>query len=814
MQPSLEKRLTSHAKNVLNKAKKESKEKDLKKINAIFLVKPLINQKGSLGKIITQSFGLSGKDFLEQDKIKEKSKTTVFDILIRAFQIASSSKSPYVGTEHLVHALLNIFGKEEKIDSTKIFQQKFNGKKSEKNFNKPLPPDFLQEMNSLLNSFFSNPQKNGGAPCFDNFCLDLNKAAKENDHVLINRERELERISNILGRKTKNNPILIGEPGVGKTAIVEGLAQKINDNKAPFYMQNKTIFTLDLGLLVAGTNFRGEFESRLKDIIAEAKRDRRIILFIDEIHNLVGAGNAIGGMDAANLLKPALSRGEIQVIGATTFDEYRKHIEKDAALERRFQPITVPEPTEEETLKILKGIKYSYENYHNITISEQALATASNLAKRYFTDRFLPDSAIDLIDETSAQIRSKIIHSDLYNQLKEKEIEIENLAIQKEELVMTDRYEDAIQLRATEKKLAKEIKRIKLKINKEENNHSIRLTEEDIHKTIANNLQIPLSFLDKKNQNIPLQTKKTLQKSLVGQNETIKKIHTTLLRQFSGIANPEKPLGSFLFIGPSGVGKTLAAKLLAQSISYLPKDNLIQINMSEFMEKHSVSKLLGSPAGYVGYDESSTLLEKVRRNPYSIVLFDEIEKADNSVLNILLQILEEGKMTDSKGRDINFRNSIIILTSNIGTARLNEVSQIGFESGHQKAQEKKQKVEKIINKELENNLSLELINRLDSILIFNNLSNRDILKITKKELEILAKRLKNQNIVFEFDLKSQKLIAKKSFDPKQGARLVKKQIEENIEPLLAEVLIKKETNKKQRLLLTVQKNSFIIRNKK
>lgn len=814
MQSSLESRLTSHAKNVIEKARKESKEKDLKKINSIFLVKPLMNQKGSLGKIITQSFGFSAKNFLAQEKIIKNNRTTAFDILVRAFQIASSSKSPYVGTEHIVHALLAIFGKDKKIDSMKFFQSNAAKEDGEKNFNKSLPPDFFQEINSLINSFFSNQQKGGSSSCFDSFCLDLNKNVKKSGHILINRKNELERISNILGRKSKNNPILIGEPGVGKTAIVEGLAQKINESKAPFYIQDKTILTLDLGLLVAGTNFRGEFESRLKDIVMEAKKDHRIILFIDEIHNLVGAGNAIGGMDAANLLKPALSRGEIQVIGATTFEEYRKHIEKDAALERRFQPINVPEPTEKETFKILKGIKSGYESYHNITISEEALDIAPGLAKRYFTDRFLPDSAIDLIDETAAQIRSKAIHGSLYDKLRNKEKEIEQLTNRKERLVMTDHYEEAIQLRNTEKKLADDINKIKLKINEKEHLHPIELTKEDINKTIADNLQLPLSLLDKKSQNIPQQAKNTLQKDLVGQNETIKKIHTTLLRQFSGIANPEKPLGSFLFIGPSGVGKTLAAKSLASAISYLPKDNLIQINMSEFMEKHSVSKLLGSPAGYVGYDESSDMLEKVRHNPYCIVLFDEIEKADNSVLNILLQILEEGKITNSKGQDINFRNSIVLLTSNIGTARLNEVSQIGFESGTQKAQAKKQEAEKIIEKELENTLSIELINRLDSILVFNSLNKRDILKIAKKELGKLAQRVKEQNIVFDFDSKAQALIAEKSFDPKQGARLVKKQIEDNVEPLLAEVLIKKENKNKSCLLLSVEKNSFVIRHKK
>lgn len=815
-------RLTKNAKEVLQNAQRLSQQMDLKKIDCAFLVKAILNQKGSLGKNIIESFEIS-PDTVEklinealQNK-PAKDGVSVHDVTIKAYQLALISKNSFVGTEHLVYGLLASPRQAEKFlpkKSLKLKQPVDYAKDLPPLLNHKNPPlgDLFGEINLLIDNFFStNKEKSKKASFLQHYCVNLNDQVSPKDHSLIGRQDELERISNILGRKMKNNPVLVGDPGVGKTAIVEGLALQIKEGKAPYYLSNKKIYSLDLGSLIAGTTFRGEFESRLKEIINEVKRNQNIILFIDEIHNLVGAGNAVGGMDAANLLKPALSRGEIQVIGATTFDEYRKYIEKDAALERRFQPVMVNEPTLEQAIEILSGIKKNYESYHNISIEQASVTQAVYLAKRYLHDRFLPDSAIDLIDETAARIRAKVSHLKVYQEISAKQAQLDNLVSNKEMLVLNDRYEEAIQLRQQEKSLQKDLTALKKKQKVFEQAHPITLSTADIQQTVAQMTKVPLALLSCENNAIVSSAKALLQKELIGQPEAVTKVTQTLTRQFCGIGNPNRPLGSFLFVGPTGVGKTLTAKLLSQALSPQSKEALIQINMSEFMEKHTVSRLLGAPAGYVGYEENGELSEKVRRNPYSVILFDEIEKADPAVLNILLQILDEGTLNDSKGRNINFKNTIIILTSNIGTTEMNQVSKLGFETGakEKKVLSQKELAKKNILEELNQQLAPELLNRLDSLLVFNPLDKKDVQAIAQNSLEKLAARLKVKNISLKFDKKTLQYLVANSIDPSQGARLVERKIAELVEPLVAEKIFSRP--KLKEIKLSANKNHLTIK---
>jgi ATP-dependent Clp protease ATP-binding subunit ClpC len=816
---NIKKRLTKNALQVLEKTKKASGHSSLKKVNALFLLKTLSSQKGSLGKTILETISINPKKFLTNQQIKNKKiKVNVYEVVIKAHQTAKASQTPFVGTEHLFYALFSLLSQKEKTllhnyfpkdklapPSQKTKMSKNNGDQFGKGFQ---TPDFMGDMNSLIDNFF--PSKNKQKKSYlSEFGTDFNQLAKKQKHLLIGKEKELERISNILGRKNKNNPVLIGDPGVGKTAIIEGLAQQINQGNAPFYLNNKKIISLDLGLLVAGTNFRGEFEARLKEVIKEASQNPEVILFIDEIHNLVGAGNAIGGMDAANILKPALSRGEIQVIGATTVEEYRKNIEKDAALERRFQSIYVDEPSVQETKKILKGIKPLYEKHHNIKINQDAIRTAATLAKRYLHDKFLPDSAIDLIDESAAKKRTSSSGLELYKKINEEYDTLEKIIKRKEFLVMNDRYEEAIKLRGEEKNKQDAINALKTEISKEEKKNPIKLTSEDVKETVSETSQIPLNMIREKDLDVPRQIRTNLNKNLMGQKEVIEKIYQSILRKSSGVADPNKPLGSFLFIGSSGVGKTMTAKILSRTISSSQKEGLIQINMSEFMERHSVSRLLGAPAGYVGYEESGELTEKIRRNPHSVVLFDEIEKADKNVLNVLLQILDEGEMTDSKGKKVNFKNAVIILTSNLGTNELNRFSSMGFgKEDWSSSYQDKNKSEKIIRQALQEFLPIELINRLDNVLIFNQLTRSDIKKIVKNEISLLKKRLKEKRIRLNIQEEVIEELTRKSFDSKQGARLIKKQIEETLEPLLAEKIIKSQP---KNIELTRRNNHFAIK---
>lgn len=788
-------RLTKNAKKVLEAVNHLSQEKDWRKIDSILLLKNILETKNSLGGIILKKYFQNKKNF------PGKTDFSVFQVVSEALRIAVFTKNSYVGTEHLVNGFLILQEKKRTKNNPQNQERLQILNQTSKNdpFLADFPnsnanhsqPDFLQDLNSLINNFFSNQNDSGKNSHFlEKFCLDLNSQAKKNNYTLIGRSQEIDRISRILSRRNKNNPVLVGEPGVGKTAIVEGLAEKINCSCAGHQLNGKRILILDMGLLLAGTNFRGEFESRLKEIIASAKKDKDVILFIDEIHTLVGAGNAVGGMDAANILKPALSRGEIQVIGATTFDEYHKYIEKDSALERRFQPIFVEEPTLEESLEILLGIKKHYEEHHHIKITDEVIRETVLLAKEYLPERFLPDSAIDLLDEAASLRASSLGQNNLYWKINQKREELKKLIQQKEFLVIEEQYEEAIKARKQEKKTEQTLKKMEEDLEVMKKKQKLQLQKEDVWQVLSQSAQIPVELLTKKNQDLPLFINSKLKENLIGQEEVIKKIHQALVRQFSGFAHGKRPLGSFLFIGASGVGKTLTAKIIAQNLSPLGKENLIQINMSELAENHSVSRLLGAPAGYIGYEENGELAEKIRRNPYCVVLFDELEKAGSAATNLLLKILEEGALTDSKGKNVDFRHSIIILTSNFAIDELNKVSQIGFSLEEKAISPKKSfaQTKKTILKEVEDFFPRELLDRLDHILIFNNPSKENLKEIAKKEICDLQKRSKEKKIELLIDEKVLNWVAEKSHQPNQGARLVQRVIQNNIEPLIIDFL--------------------------
>lgn len=795
---------TQNAKMAIGHSKKVTNQIDLKKVKATDVINAIIEKEGCYGKNIITSLDTTLKKKAIK-KLKKGSKLSASKLILHAVEIAYSSRSNLVGTEHLVQAFIEIELSKE--------LEKINLHNSQRNSNNQTPDEIQKEINNMLNELLpggqlKNVQKNN---ILKTYCIDLTKTTSKNP-PLIGKLNELSRLTHILGRKNKNNPMLIGDPGVGKTAIVEGLAQRIKSLDVPHHLINKKIFLLDLGQLVAGTTFRGEFESRLKDIMHAVKKDGNIILFIDEIHTLIGAGNATGGMDAANILKPAMARGEIQIIGATTIDEYKKHIEKDSALERRLQPLIIKEPNSSESIKILQGIKKHYENYHRVTFDKAAIQQAVILAKKYITNRFLPDSAIDLLDETAARKRSQIIESGLIKKHCTTKECLTKLLNIKDTLVLKSQYDKALEIKQDEEILVKKLQKEKIIIEKLKNQQQIIITERDILETLSSITNISPELLSNHNSKLTSKVSQKLKSSLVGQTHVKKKINETILRRLSGISRQQRPLGSFLFIGPTGVGKTMTAKLLAEAISPDSSPSLIQINMSEFTEKHSLSRLLGAPAGYVGHENNGELSDKILRNPFSVVLFDEIEKADPSILNILLQILEEGELMDTKNKKLNFRNTLVILTSNIGTNALNKISSLGFDSDKRTSTFNKKEVKKTILDKLEKSLAPELLARLDSTLVFDNLEKKEISKIVTRLLTELKYTLKKKKIALLITEDVVAHLTTKSLAKAQGARLIRKNIQNLIEPLLAKELLKKKPPKKITLLM--EKNTISISLKK
>lgn len=650
-------------------------------------------------------------------------------------------------------------------------------------------------------------QQRSKTPTLDEFGTNLTQLAEDNRlDPVIGREKEIERVIQILGRRTKNNPVLIGEPGVGKTAIAEGLALRIASEDIPEILAGKKVVTLDIGSLVAGTKYRGEFEERLKKIMEEIKSAGNVILVIDEVHTLIGAGAAEGAVDAANILKPALARGELQCIGATTIDEFRKHIERDAALERRFQQVMVEEPSVEETIEILRGLRERYETHHKLKISDEAIIASVKLGQRYIADRFLPDKAIDLMDEASSRVRLRT--SSLPPEAKELEKELKIINKEKEDSIKTQDFEKASKLRDKEESLKAKIREMSQawKARKDLKETTPVVTEEDITEIVSGWTNIPVTKLTENETKRLLEMESILHKRVIGQEDAISSISRSIRRARVGLKNPNRPIGSFVFSGPSGVGKTELAKALA-SFFFGTEDSMIRVDMSEFMEKHAISKLIGSPPGYVGFQEGGQITELVRRKPYSVVLFDEIEKAHPDTFNVLLQILEDGRLTDSKGRVVSFKNTIIIMTSNIGARALEKGASMGFATGG--VDDKYKRMKDVVMSEMKENFRPEFINRLDEVIVFRQLVESEITQIVDIMLKEVRNRLKEQDIIAEFDDDFKKMLVKEGFNPTMGARNMRRAISKYVEDPLAEDLLMGNVPKNEPLILKLGENNKV-----
>ena len=707
-------------------------------------------------------------------------------VIENAFVESRKSGSEYIGTEHLLIGIMR------EGDSVAVRIMMDLGIDPRKLYNEIVKVINEDEQDANTNRTID---KNSGSfnstPTLNQFGSDLTKQAREGKlDPVIGRKTEIDRVTQILSRRTKNNPCLIGEPGVGKTAVVEGLAEKIVADDVPEMLKNKRVVTLDISGMVAGAKYRGDFEERIKKCLAEVKKAGDVILFIDEIHTIVGAGSAEGAVDAANILKPLLARGEVQVIGATTLNEYRKYIEKDSALERRFSPIQVGEPTNEETIKILEGLRDKYEAHHNVKITEEAIKAAVELSVRYINDRFLPDKAIDLIDEAASRVKMKTYT--MPDNIKKLEEKIDSINKEKEEAIRVQDFEKAAMLRdkvnAEKEKLEKEKKKWQNKNSK----NVMSLTEEDIAEVIASWTGIPVNKITQDENEKLKHLEETLHKRVIGQNEAVEAVSKAIRRGRVGLKDPNRPIGSFLFLGPTGVGKTELSKALAEAL-FGNESAMIRVDMSEYMEPHSVAKLIGSPPGYVGYDEGGQLTEKIRRKPYSVILFDEIEKAHPDVMNMLLQILDDGRLTDAQGRTVNFKNTVIIMTSNVGARAITDKNVLGFSNSSKDKKEGQEKeyenIKKDVMAELKKQFRPEFINRIDDIIVFHKLTDDDIGKIIEIMLKQVKERLSEQEYDVEIDKSVKDLVAKKGIDANYGARPLKRAIQSNVEDKIAEAIL-------------------------
>lgn len=781
-------RFTERAQKVLALSQEEAVRLRQNNIGTEHVLLGLVREGGGIASKALQELGLEAVKIQEEvEKLigVGKQPTQTIHYTPRAKKVVELSQDEarklghsYVGTEHI---LLGLIREGEGVAARVLNNLGISLNKARQ--------QVLQLLGS--NEVRAGRQTRGQAasastPTLDSLAKDLTASAKEgNVDPVIGRDKEIERVIQVLSRRTKNNPVLIGEPGVGKTAVAEGLAQKIVNNEIPETLRDKRVMTLDMGTVVAGTKYRGEFEDRLKKVMEEIRQAENVILFIDELHTLIGAGGAEGAIDASNILKPSLSRGELQCIGATTIDEYRKYIEKDAALERRFQPIRVEEPTLEETMQILKGLRDRYEAHHRVTITDEAIEAATNLSDRYITDRFLPDKAIDLIDEAGSKVR---LHSyTIPPNLKELEQELEEVRNEKEAAVQSQEFETAASLRDSEQKLREKLEKTKKQWKEKQGQEDSEVTVEDIASVVSVWTGIPVSKLTKGETERLLNMEEVLHDHIIGQSEAVTAVSKAIRRARAGLKDPKRPIGSFIFLGPTGVGKTELARTLAE-VMFGDEESMIRIDMSEYMEKHSTSRLVGSPPGYVGYEEGGQLTEKVRRNPYSVVLLDEVEKAHPEVFNILLQVLEDGRLTDSKGRLVDFRNTVLIMTSNVGASELRRNKFVGFNLSDEGQAHSDMKSK--VTEEMKKVFRPEFLNRIDETIVFHSLEKKHMKDIVLLMIAQLKNRLSELDIDFSITDKAVEKIADKGFDPEYGARPLRRSIQKNIEDLLSEELLK------------------------
>lgn len=746
----------------------------------------------AINDIIKERIGIGHPTSLSPDDFTPRAKR----IIELSYQIARTMRNTYVSIEHLLIALL----KEEDSYAVRFIIE--SGADPQR-----ILDDLIQDLSN--NSYESGAQSSSKkkskskTPTLDEFGKNLTELARQGKiDPVIGREDEIKRVIQILSRRSKNNPCLIGEPGVGKTAIAEGLALKIVNGEVPELLLNKTIYSLDLTSMVAGTKYRGDFEERIKKAMDEVIENKDVILFIDEIHNIMGAGAAEGAVDAANILKPSLARGEIQVIGATTISEYRKNIEKDAALERRFQPVTVGEPTEEETVAILKGLRDKYEAHHKVKITDDAIESAVKLSSRYINDRFLPDKAIDLVDEAASVVRLNAYT--LPQNLKDMEDEIKRLDAEMQDAVTNQEFESAATLRDKENELKKLLDEEKTKWKNSSSHEAKAVTSEEIAQVVSSWTGVPVAQLTKEESERLLNMEEILHKRIVGQDKAVSAISKAIRRGRVGLKNPNRPIGSFIFLGPTGVGKTELCKSLAEAM-FGDENAIVKLDMSEYMEKHTVSKLIGSPPGYIGFDEGGQLTEKIRRKPYSVVLFDEIEKAHPDVFNMLLQILEDGVLTDSQGRRVSFKNTIIIMTSNVGASKITDEKQaLGFGQNDGKPLS----IEELVMPDLKRTFKPEFLNRLDDIIVFNQLDEDDIKEIARRMLKSLQKRTEDLGITLSFTDDAIDELAKEGFDKIYGARPLRRAIQSKIEDRLSELILDKTITENSTCTVDYKDNEF------
>ncbi len=714
----------------------------------------------------------------------------------------------YIGTEHILMAIVRV---GEGVAARLLASGGINLPQFYRDIVASIDRDSRDDDRNTPNNTAGNSQP-ANTPTLNEYGRDLTEVARNGGFdPVIGRNDEIDRVIQILSRRTKNNPCLIGEPGVGKTAVAEGLAQRIADGDVPEPLKIKRLISLDLSGMVAGAKYRGEFEERIKKVIDEVIADKNSILFIDEFHTIVGAGGAEGSLDASNILKPFLARGEMQLIGATTLKEYKKYIEKDAALERRFQPVTIGEPSEEETILILKGIRDKYEAHHNVTITDEAIEAAAKLSSRYITDRFLPDKAIDLIDEASS--KKRLGSQTEPNELKEKEKELETLKSEKEEAVTAQDFEKAAQLRDKENEIKSEISRLKEEWKGSGSSSGLVVSEDDIAQILSDWTKIPASKLKEEELEKLRHLEADLHDRVIGQDKAVTAVAKAIRRGRAGLKDPKRPIGSFLFLGPTGVGKTELSKTLAETM-FGSENSLIRIDMSEYMEKHAVSKFIGSPPGYVGFEDGGQLTEKIRKHPYSVILFDEIEKAHPDVFNIMLQILDDGILTDAQGRRIDFKNTVIIMTSNLGAKEIlgNVSAKLGFSTGSEDTgKTESERIHAKVMEQVKKAFKPEFLNRIDEIIVFDRLTDENIREIAKLMLASLTKRLADNNITVSFTDEAIAEIAKKGFDPVYGARPLRRAIQNEIEDMLSEEIIDGHIKSGDNITVTFEDNKFIVK---